>query len=78
MGLVCVCDCELDRKVPVGVVGGLAIVEATLWARSDVEAWYDGCRRDELRTTGGDAVEAADIVPAGERCWQGETQAAKM
>jgi len=70
VGRACVCDCVFERNVPVGVVGGLAVVEAALWGRSDVGALYDGCRRDELRITEGDAVEAADIITAGEQCRQ--------
>lgn len=67
MGLACVCDCEFDRSVPVGVVGGLTVVEAVLWGRSDGEALYEGCRRDELRATDGVAVDAADIIAVGEQ-----------
>ena len=48
------------------MVGGFAVVETVLWGRSVVGALYDGCRRDELRTTDGDAVEAADIFGARE------------
>lgn len=71
MGLACVCDCKFDRKVSVGVVGGFAFVEAARWGRSVVGVVYDGCRRDELRTREGDAVEAADMVAKGNRWMQG-------
>lgn len=35
---------------------------------------YEGCRRDELRTTAGDAVEAVDMVYVGDVCTQGGSQ----
>lgn len=74
MGRAYVWDCEFDRKVPVGVVGGFAVVEAARWGRSAVGAVYDGCRRDELSTREGDAVEAADMVAKDNRSMQGGIQ----
>lgn len=38
------------------------VVEAALRGRSSTGTVYDGCRRDELRTTAGDVVEAVDIL----------------
>ena len=40
---------------------GLVLVEVVLCGRSVVGELYDGCLREELRTTEGDAVDAADI-----------------
>lgn len=56
-------DCEWDRGTLLGIVGGLVAVEAALRGRSSAGTVYDGgCRRDELRTTAGDVVEAVDIL----------------
>lgn len=74
MGRAYVCGCEFDRRVPVGVVGGFAVVGAARWGRSVVGAVYDGCRRDELRIREWDVVEAADIVAEGKRSMQGGIQ----
>lgn len=74
MGRGYVCDCEFDRKVPIGVVGDFTVVEVARWGRSVVEVVYDGCRRDELRTREGDAVEAADMVAESKSSMQGGIQ----
>lgn len=45
-----------------GVVGSLVAIEDVRWGRSLVGAEYDCCRRDELRTRGGAAADAADML----------------
>ena len=44
------------------MIGGLLEVDGALRGRSSIDAVYDCCLLEELRTIAGDTVDAADIL----------------
>lgn len=49
------------RVTVLEVVGGLVALDDVRWGRSFVGTEYDCWRREEVRTRGGAAVDAADM-----------------